>query len=236
MAKYTPGPMVASVSGSIGGTVFSRNRYGQYTRFRAVPVNPGTNYTEAAKQRLGDISGAWRNLDESDRQSWVTWAQTNTVTDPLGQQIVLQGNAAFQKLNNRILLSGNSMITLPPVGGPPPEVPSFTVEANDGSESNEPGIVTLDIDYDTPPSDATLFVWAAVVDSVGITYVKNLMKLVIPDQAPQATPDISAGVTERFGALSAGQKVVIELAHVGNETGLTTVRRRAEAVVTVETP
>ena len=40
MALIKTGPAVAVISGSVGGTVFSRNKGGAYMRNRSIPVNP----------------------------------------------------------------------------------------------------------------------------------------------------------------------------------------------------
>lgn len=87
---------MTSASGSIGGTTFSHNRYGMYTRARRVPVNPNTSLQVAARQALADATQAWRDvLTAGQRAAWESYALASPVTNRLGQAITLTGQAAY---------------------------------------------------------------------------------------------------------------------------------------------
>ncbi|MCS1409234.1 MAG: hypothetical protein M2R45_02414 [Verrucomicrobia subdivision 3 bacterium] len=68
MAKFLGIPS----SGAQGGQVFSRNRFGQYTRTRAVPVNPNTPKQREARASLACCAAAWRELIASRKLKILT--------------------------------------------------------------------------------------------------------------------------------------------------------------------
>jgi len=64
-------------------------------------------------------------------------------------------------------------------------------------------------------------VWAALVDSPGINYVKNLYKLVALSALEAASPlDIEDEVTARWGSPSVGQVLHVRAAVVTDEVGI----------------
>lgn len=213
MAKFTPGPAVAGISGSTGGTVFSRNRYGAYMRYRAIPVNPSTVYQQVQRSVIGALSQQWQGLDEENRKAWVTWAQNNPISDSLGFQQILTGHVAFVKLNTRVLRMGGTLLTLPPIAAPPAGLMELEVEAY---ASN--GAVKLAFAPTPVGADEHVIVEAAVVNSAGINYVKNLMKQICISAGAQATAyDVGEFVLERYGEIQEGQQIFIN-ARVGDET------------------
>ena len=50
--KFTPGPTVASLSGSVGGQTYSRNRGGAYIRNRAIPITSTTASSGTTASRV----------------------------------------------------------------------------------------------------------------------------------------------------------------------------------------
>lgn len=216
MAKYTPGPAVASVSGSVGGTVFSRNRFGQYMRRRALPVQPNTQYQEEQRGFVGAASQAWQGLTEDIRRAWATFAQNNPMVDRLGQTQILTGHQAFVKTIIRQVRLGGSPTFLPPVAGPPPALATVSLTC-DISEEEAPLVFT-----ETPlEAGMKLVVEAAVVHSAGIAYVKNLYKQILISDAAQVSPlDLFAALTERFGTLQAGNRIFVKVSVGDSATGL----------------
>src|SRR3990172_7670510 len=115
MAKIMYGGPVANASGSIGGVVFSRNRFGPYIRRRATPVTSTSVYALNAKNLFSTASAAWRALTSPQRLAWETWGQTNPVTDSLGQKQVLTGQQAYVQINGRLLTDGAAQVSVPPI-------------------------------------------------------------------------------------------------------------------------
>ena len=216
---FTPGPTIAAASGSIGGTVFSHNRYGAYTRNRAIPTNPNTLAQQNARSRLATQSSAWQQLTAAQQLSWKAWANQNPVTNALGAQQVLTGQAAFVQLNTRLTQAGDAALTAPPITSAPVGLVTLSATWDIG-----PG--AYELTFTATPIGATNRLWirAAVVNSAGISYVKNLLRVVEVSGLNEATAYDTKAVTEAvFGALVVDQRVHIWLAVFSSTTGLLSV-------------
>lgn len=93
-------PIFAQASGSIAGTVFSRNAGGMYVRARANPTNPNTGAQQAVRDAMRVLVVAWsEELTDVQREAWNTYAfNTPTLnklgepTHKTGQQMYIRGN------------------------------------------------------------------------------------------------------------------------------------------------
>lgn len=227
MAKVMHGTLAGQVSGSVGAETYSRNRYGAYVRNRAKPVVPVTEFVLNAKARLSAESARWNTLDADERLAWQTWAQTNPITDRLGQSQILTGHAAFVGINTRLAFAGNSVIDVPPVAAAPVALTTLTGTWDIGAGDFE-------LAFTPTPLGATekLWVQAAVVDRAGINFVKNLLKVVVVSAAAQATGyDTQAAIESRFGALAVGQIVVVMASVFSTATGLLSSPRMVRGTV-----
>lgn len=225
--KFRGGAVVGQASGSMSGQTASRNRYGAYLRNRAVPVVSTTSYALNAKAYLAGPSAAWKGLTDAQRAAWVTWAQTNPVVDSFGEKQILTGHTAFVQLNRRRRQDGQTDINVPPVGAGPVALTTLTATFDIGAG-------TFQLAFTPTPIGAgnKLWVKAAVVDSAGITYVRNLLKLVAISAANQATGyDTQALIEARFGPLAVGQKVVFYVAVYQTASGLLSGYSRVDGIV-----
>jgi len=66
--KYFGNPQ----SGSYAQMTASRNRFGQYFRTRAVPVNPATPQQLVQRARLSTNAAGWRDLTDGERAGWLS--------------------------------------------------------------------------------------------------------------------------------------------------------------------
>lgn len=231
MAKIKYGAMVAEASGSVGGVVFSHNRYGTYTRRRAIPTKSLSPAALAAKGLLASISQAWAGLTEPVRLQWRTWAATNPVTDALGDSQVLTGHAAFCMLNCRLVGAGSSVISSPPVISAPNGLTGFAGTFDIGTGDFE-------VTWTNTPLGAGVKVeiWAAVVSEPGISFVENLYKRVMLSTAPGTSPvDSLSAIEARFGTLIVGQQVFIKARAFDTATGLVSGYSVAHGLV-INTP
>jgi len=111
--------MVAGASGSVGGAVFSRNRYGSYVRQRVSPVNPNTPFQNDIRAAMTVISQAWRDtLTDPQRAAWNQYAANTPVTDVFGDKQIISGNAMFCAYNVQWTRIGQVQLdTAPPTPG-----------------------------------------------------------------------------------------------------------------------
>lgn len=227
MAKFTPGAIVGQISGSIGGTTYSYNRYGPYMRRRAVPVTSTTPAAIAAKARLTTATQAWQSLTAANKLAWNSWTLTNPVTNSLGQPQVLTGHVAFVGLATRLLLLGSPIANTPPLLAAPAPFTSISLVADIGA-----GDVALT--FAPTPTGAVEKVWirAAIITSPGIKYVQNQLRFIFASGLAEASPlDIETEVVARLGALGVGNTLFVEASVAYQDNGQLSAPLATSAVV-----
>lgn len=227
MAKILLGPMVGQASGSVGGVVFSRNRYGTYLRRRAHPTTSQSAAALDAKSRLGAVSRLWSALEDGERVAWQTWAANNPITDRLGAKQVLAGNAAYMMLNGRLAAAGQTLIDVPPVSYAPAALEMVNVFADVGD-----GDFQLEFTATPGATDTAVWIQAAVTDGSSQAYVKNKLRFLGISSSPATSPvteivapnespvTLKAACEARFGSLAAGQQITFYVSVFDTATGL----------------
>jgi len=113
--KFTSSIIVAA-SGSVGGSTYSRNRFGNYIRNRAIPVNPNTSFQAVVRNLMSQLVSSWtESLTGAQRDSWDTYAANVPVTDKIGQQQFLTGQNHYIRSNLPRLQAGMAQV----LTGPP---------------------------------------------------------------------------------------------------------------------
>ncbi|KKM68218.1 hypothetical protein LCGC14_1463130 [marine sediment metagenome] len=138
-------PEGTQISGSIGGTTHSRNRFGAYIRNRSVPVNPNTARQVGVRNVVRSLAIAWNNdLTQVQRDLWEVYAANTSWTNRLGQAVNLTGLNHYIRSNTPRLLSGLARID----NGPPPI-----------------GLATAELALSVTASEATQLITIAFDDS-----------------------------------------------------------------------
>lgn len=187
-------------SGSYQGITSSRNRFGQYVRTRAIPVNPSSAYQAAVRGRLATNSAAWRALTDEQRTGWEALGSGMVRTDALGQSYNLNGFGAYCSVNNNLSAAGAATVSDAPALVVPsaPESISLTAAA---------GVLTLGFSPTPVPADQQLFVYLSPQRSAGVAFEANF-KLVTRIGATGTTgQDITAGYEARAGSLVVGMRI-----------------------------
>lgn len=227
MALFTPGPVVGQISGRVGASVFSHNRGGTYIRNGTIPTLVTSEAAINAKARMTAQSQAWDNLTDVQRLAWLEYARSNPVTNRLGSQVTVGGNAAFCGINCRLALAGVATLTEPPIADPPTALATMTLSLDIGAGD-------FQVAYTATPLGATEKLWvrACVLNNVAIGYVENRLRNLARSAAAQASPyDIEAQTVARFGTLSVGQKVVIRAHIFDTATGLLSAPLQADGLI-----
>jgi len=100
MALIKYGGGIVQMSGSIAGTVFARNRFGNYARPRTKPVNPNSPRQEAARAIVSYLAEYWhQDLDDVQRGLWDTYAAAVAMKNRLGETVHLTGFNHFIRSN-----------------------------------------------------------------------------------------------------------------------------------------
>ena len=228
MAIITPGPLAAAVSGSIGGTVFSRNRGGPYVRNRSVPVDPNTQSQQNVRSILATQSSSWADQTDAVRAAFRNWATQNPVINALGHSILLSGQQAFVQLNARLALDAQTLLTAPPIINAPDGLATLV-------QDGDIGIGDVDATFTVTPLPAGIKLWiqAAVVNSAGVRYVRNLLRFVGTSAAAETSPfDDQALIETKFGTLIVGQTLHVRISTFDTATGLLSVGLESSVVIT----
>jgi hypothetical protein len=92
--KFVPS-IGADYSGSLGGITASRNRYGQYFRRKASPVNPNSTRQAVVRNAFSTAIVSWTALTAAQRAAWNTYASNTPFVDGLGNQKFVTGQNMY---------------------------------------------------------------------------------------------------------------------------------------------
>lgn len=100
MAIIQFGGGVAEARGSVGGTVFSRNKAGAYMRNRVTPVNPGSSFQQNVRFAVATLASRWVEiLTPAQRAAWETYSANVLLPNSLGQPRDVGGIAMYIRSN-----------------------------------------------------------------------------------------------------------------------------------------
>jgi hypothetical protein len=225
--KFKPGPLAGELSGSLGDTVASHNRYGAYMRSRVIPVNPNTIPQQRSRGYLATASANWRTLDVPTRASWANFATQNPIVDRLGAKQNLSGNAAYVMLAARRLLFDNTLPTAAPATAGPSGLTALSLEADTGAGD-------FQITYTPTPAGTanTLYIRGCVLSSPTILFVKPRFKFLAFSALNAASPlDVETMIVAVFGTLTPGQIVYLQVAIYSSLTNLLSLPLQCSATI-----
>jgi hypothetical protein len=179
-------------SGSVAGTTSSRNRYGQYRRTRATPVNPDTTYQASVRNRTATNSAAWRALTDIQRAGWESLGAMMQRTDSLGQTYTLNGFLAYVSVNNNNVAAGNAVVADAPTFLTPDGITTTTITLT---------AAALSVAYTaTPlPAGVRLFTFVSPQRSAGRNFEGDLRLLAVSAAAAASPADLFSVYQARFG-------------------------------------
>lgn len=103
-------------SGSMGATVYSHNRFGQYQRARSTPVNPNTARQVAVRNAVRAITIAWDvTLTQAQRDAWDVYGANVGWTNRLGDAVNLTGLNHYVRSNTPRVQNGIARVDAAPV-------------------------------------------------------------------------------------------------------------------------
>ncbi len=108
-------PEGTQISGSIGGTTWSHNRFGAYKRNRSVPVNPNTSRQVAVRNAVRTLTINWEIvLTQAQRNAWDLYGQNVSWVNKLGRAVFLTGLNHYVRCNTPRLMNGIASIDAAP--------------------------------------------------------------------------------------------------------------------------
>jgi len=191
-------------SGSYQGLTASRNRFGQYMRTRASPVQPRTVPQVNQRARMTTNAAAWRSLTDAQRAGWAALGLSISRTDSLGQTYTLNGFAAYCLVNNNKLDAGDAAISDATAIVTPADLLTVTITLTSAA---------LSIAYTATPLAAgvRLFIWASPQRSAGRKFEGDYRLLSVTAAAAASPSNSLAAYTARLGAPVTGNRIFFSL-------------------------
>lgn len=221
MALMKLGIVATDIRRSVGGTTFSRNAGGAYTRARVAPINRNTPKQSAVRASFGTNAKAWsQTLTAAQRAAWTFFAQANPSVNVLGASIILSGLSMYQRLNRVLAQIGYATVSDPPADLSVPMLsPAYSAAADSTAQT-----VTVVTDTQITESGAGYYIFATGNLAAGkkpgtsdyrfIGYYGSVITM--------NAVDISAKWLAVFGAVSLGSSIGVSVATVNNLSGATT--------------
>jgi hypothetical protein len=213
-AKF--GSLIVAGSGKIGGHVVSKNRGGAYLRTKVTPSNPQTSSQSNVRNIFTSLSQAWKGLTEDQRNAWNAAVSNFQRTDIFGDLKSPSGINLFQRLNNNLTQIGKPTLTEPPLPSEVSSVSIFAVQADVATNLLTVGVLPFSL-----PMGSSYVVRASAPVSPGISYAKNLMRVVSVESEGSLAPiDITAEYTQKYGGIGqVGQKIFVDILPINSTTG-----------------
>ena len=189
-------------SGSLAGQTASRNRFGQYERTRAIPVNPSSTAQGLVRARMSANSAAWRGLTSAQRAGWCDLGLSMVRTDPLGQSYNLQGNQAHASVNNNRLLSSLAVVADAPGVATPVALTGVVITLTS---------IAFSVAYTATPLAAATYlaIFASPQRSAGRNFEADFRFMKLSAAAAASPLAILAEYTAKFGVPVVGNKIFI---------------------------
>lgn len=208
MALIKLGGLISDIRGSVGGTVFSRNKSGAIARQRTTPVNPQSVLQTAIRAIVALVSQAWRTGTTTvQKAAWAVFASNVPAKNKLGESINLSGFNQYVKSNTAALNAGLPAIADAPVVFTLPgedHLFAATVDAGTGKIS----VVFDDTREWVDEDDAAMLIYMGLPQDDSINFFDGPYRYagailgdgVTPPTTPDATIDVPFEVAD-------GQKV-----------------------------
>lgn len=191
-------------SGSYQGVTHSRNRFGQYVRTRASPVQPRTPAQLNQRARMTTNAAAWRALSDSQRAGWLSLGLNISRTDALGQTYTMNGFMGYCSVNNNKLDAGDAAVADAPTIVTPADLLTATITLT---------AAALSIAYTATPLAANnrLFIWVSPQRSAGVKFNGDYRLLSVTAAAAASPSNSLAAYTAKFGVPIVGNRIFFSL-------------------------
>lgn len=162
--------MVTEGRGKLGGHVASKAKSGATFFTKPRPNLTTSQYSSRQRAYFAQLSRGWSSLTAAQIQAWNDAVGLFRYTDIFGDSRTLSGKALYQRLNMNLLLTGQTLLSLPPVPGPTgvPVIDSFSVSTATGS-----------VNLQTPNANANalVLIYATPILSTGVRYWSDQLAL-----------------------------------------------------------
>ena len=217
---------IVAGSGKLNGTVLARNKGGTYARVKVTPTNPQTTAQQNIRNILSTHSQGWGGLTQAQRDGWNNAAPNYPYTDKFGNSKKLSGQQLYVQLNSNLNVAEQVAIDDAPTPVAIPAITSVHIA------SATPTALTVAFAPSPVPVDFTMIVRMTPNIKPGLTFVKNMFRVVTTVAAAGATPaNVFAAYDALFGPPVAGNKIFVQISLTSNLTGQSGIPLKAMLLV-----
>lgn len=207
LIKYAEGQQR---SGSLGATVYSHNRYGQYIRTRSIPTNPNTARQSAIRTILRNLTEYWSNsLSQAERNAWEAYAADIPWTNKVGDTVHLTGLSHFLRSNSpRIQVGAAQVDAAPAIHTLAPGPGTFTATASEATQ--EISVAFNNAEDWANEDEALLIVRAGLPQQPGIKFFGSPYRLLGATEGDSVTPPTSPSAIASPYPFNEGQRIWVQ--------------------------
>ena len=217
MARVKFSALVSEMRNKLNGSVFSKNRGGNYLRNKVTPVNPQSVFQTQKRSIFGSISSRFRSLTAAQVNAWNDASQQFPYSDIFGDSKILSGHQLHQKLNTNL-----AQINVPPLPDPPTP---RTIEAVGWvlSDFTLAGSAwQIELDFGSGDVNDYYIIEATPPVPASVNFVKNKFRsfgIVEPIGTDPIPVNIFNAYTDRFGVPQAGSRFFARVFAVSKVSG-----------------
>lgn len=218
MAKITPGAMAGAISGSIGSTTYSRNRFGPYMRNKAIPTNPNTQRQDLFRSQFSSLVTRFKEVLTSAQVSgWSIFSKNSPKTDSLGSSYTPTAINSYVSINSLLLLAGLSVIDdAPAISGMTNPI-NYDSTGFAISEATQILTITAAADisgFDPSLDDDILLLFQGLPKNPNVNYFGGPFRFIGMIQGNNGAPPAFPNTQNCSYSCLANQKTWIKLIHI----------------------
>jgi hypothetical protein len=214
--KAVFGSIVVDGRGKLGDVVYSRNRYGSFSRDYVIPANPATAYQTAHRALWAQAIANWQSMTQSNRDEWTLWAMQFKWRRAIGNRYTPSGYQACINCNINLLMIGASTIAVPAPVTPFSGLEDFTITGNCTAPTVEINSVNA---FNGTPFVALIYATSGI--SQGINSPGNRFKLIHYRTADWNNfLDVSTEYNTRYGAQTSPSRIFVRIKFVDQYSGI----------------
>lgn len=215
MAKVKFSALISEMRNKLNGSVFSKNRAGNYLRNKVTPVNPQSSAQVAVRALLATLAATFRTLTQAQIASWNSAVSSWQTTDIFGDAKTPSGINLYTRLNMNLLGVGVAALTVPPIPSQSanPQIDGLLVDISDSDFEISSALAAV-------PANHIAVIESTGPQSAGKNFVKSEFRK-IHQLAAAATFPYNAWAQQvaKFGTPVAGEKFFVRVKFVNTNTG-----------------
>lgn len=233
MGKVQFGAAIDTITGSVGGWTFHRNRSGNIVRSRGAALRNSTTKQTLAHQTHIKFLQLWQALSQANKNLWNTFADTFTKTDKFGEVKTLSGQNWFESINFNRELAGLSILNSPPVHSLPVDVQDYNFAVGSAK-------ILLNFTPTFNPADTSLIIFTTSFNTRVTTSQRQFQRLTkVISSSPFNSIDLTSdwenthGITWPPSPVPICGRIAIEIRTLDKNSGIaSTALSKTNAVVT----